>query len=425
MRNLIMRISSVAIVALTVPTIALAAPSPTAHRAHHKAAHHTAKRSKVAKGTKVAKLASTGSHGKPKKNRKPAPVKVTPKPTPPTTTPTTTTPATTTTVSAPPPTTTTPTSAPDQRMPLATSSPVPVVSGTTYYVSASGSDSNAGTSPSQAWLTVGRVNRQSLVAGDAVLFAGGQTFADSQLMPATSGTASHSIVFGSFGQGDAALPKGAWFVHDYLMFDHLRFASTFDGGSVSKGPSNHITVQNCAFSLPAGNQQLGLYANGTAWTIQNNVVQNTGLSGMLLNGDDYHVVGNTIDNVGLYAAGYNAHGIYLDASDATITDNTITRFSESAVSARYRSSTIERNYMSSGQIGIDFYQTDADTGTSHWMNNTIKNATVAGLYVSSVGVYPLHESFVIESNAINSAGVLTNFRAVTSGSYTVADNLTI
>jgi hypothetical protein len=46
-----------------------------------------------------------------------------------------------------------------------------------------------------------------------------------------------------------------------------------------------------------------------------------------------------------------------------------------------------------------------------------------GIYVSSDGAYPLHESFVIQSNAINSAGVLTNLRAVTSGTYTVADNV--
>jgi hypothetical protein len=312
-----------------------------------------------------------------------------------------------------------------QRMPVVSAAPVPVVSGVSYYVSASGSDANSGTSPSQAWRTVGRVNRQVLSPGDAVLFAGGQTFGDSVLQPASSGTAGHAIVFASFGQGDALLPQGAWFVHDYLLFDHLRFASTFFGGSAVQGPSNHVTVQNCAFSLPAGNQKLGIYANGNGWTIQNNVVQNTGLSGMLLNGDGYRVVGNTIDNVGLYDAGYNAHGIYLDASDATITDNTITRFSESAVSARYRNSTIERNYMSSGQIGIDFYQTDALASTSHWLDNTIKNTTVVGIYVSSDGVYSLRESFVIQSNAINSSGVMTNLRAVTSGTYTVYGNLAV
>jgi hypothetical protein len=344
-----------------------------------------------------------------------------------------TAPTPTTTMTAPTPTTTVtaPTTTPvspgggsgsDGNMPLPTSAPAPVVAGRTYYVSGSGSDSNSGMSPSQAWRTVGRVNRQVLAAGDAVLFAGGQSFADTDLEPATSGTAGHPIVFGSYGQGDAVLSQGTWFVHDYLLFDHLRFASTFLGGSEVKGSSNHITVQNCVFSPPSGNQQLGIYSNGDDWVIQDNVVQNTGLSGMLLNGNGYHVVGNTIDNVGLYAAGYNAHGIYLDASNATIIDNTITRFSESAVSVRYRASTIERNYMAGGQIGIDFYQTDANAGTSHWLNNTIKNATVVGIYVSSDGVYSLRESFVIRSNAINTAGVLTNLRAVTTGSYTVAAN---
>jgi hypothetical protein len=310
------------------------------------------------------------------------------------------------------------------RMPLTTRVLMPVATGATYFVSGSGSDSNSGTSPSQAWRTVDRVNRQVLAPGDAVLFAGGQTFADAELMPASSGTAGHLIVFGSYGQGDAVLSQGTWFVHDYLLFDHLQFASTFTGGSNVKGSSNHITVQNCVVALAAGNQQLGIYANGDDWMLQDNVVQNTGLSGMLLNGAGYHVVGNTIDNVGLYQAGYNAHGIYLDASSATITDNTITRFSESAVSARYRDSTIERNYMSGGQIGIDFYQTDGQAGTSHWLDNTIKNTTVAGLYVSSDGVYSLRESFVIRSNAITSAGVLTNFHAVTTGRYTVNGNTT-
>src|SRR6201999_3866867 len=100
------------------------------------------------------------------------------------------------------------------------------------------------------------------------------------------------------------------------------------------------------------------------------------------------------------------------------TDNTITRFSESAVSARYHASTIDRNYMSGGEIGIDLYQTDGDAGTSHWLNNTIKNDPDGGIYVASDGVYSLRESFVIQANAINTNGVLTNLRATTTGTYT-------
>jgi hypothetical protein len=298
-----------------------------------------------------------------------------------------------------------------------------VISGQTFYVSPDGSDANSGTSPAQAWRTVTRVNDQVLAPGDGVLFEGGFSYADADLEPAASGTAAAPIVFGSYGQGNAVLSLGAWFVKDYLVFDHLTFAKTLFGGSEVHGTSNHITVQNCQFSLPAGNQQLGLFANGTGWVIQDNLIQNTGLSGMLLWGDGFVVTGNRIDNVGLYNAGYNAHGIYLDAADSTITDNTITNFSESAVSARYRNSTIQDNTFSGGQIGIDFYQTDSQASTSHWQNNTITNTTVAGIYVSDDGDYPLHESFVITNNPIQpTSGVLSNLKP-TTGTYRVSGNL--
>jgi hypothetical protein len=399
-----MRLLCLALIALCVPAVALATPSPTSRREH---------RGGSTKGratqTERASVAKTASSDPQRQDPAAKPATATPSPG--------AGPATTPTVLA------SPTAGVQSSLPATASAPTPVVVGTTYFVSSSGSDLNSGTSPAQAWRTVDRVNRQVLAAGDAVLFAGGQTFSDSDLEPAASGTAGQPIVYGSYGQGDAVLSQGTWFVQDHLLFDHLQFASTFFGGSESKGSSNDITVQNCVFALPSGNQKLGIYTNGDDWVLENNVVQNTGLSGMLLNGDDYRVVGNTIDNVGLYDAGYNAHGIYLDASDATLTDNTITRFSESAVSARYRDSTIERNYMSGGQIGIDFYQTDAHAGTSHWLDNTIKNTSDGGIYVSSDGDYPLRESFVIRSNAINTAGAPTNLRASTTGSYNVAGNI--
>ena len=301
---------------------------------------------------------------------------------------------------------------------------VPVISGTTYYVSPEGSDANPGTSPGQAWRTVGRVNAQVLRPGDGVLFEGGYSYGDSDLEPGSSGSAGHPIVFGSYGQGDAVLAQGAWFVQDDLTFDHLKFEKTLFGGSQSQGTSNDITVQNCDVSLPAGNQQLGLFGNGSGWVIANNTIENTGLSGMLLWGEGYVVTGNTITNVGLYDAGYNAHGIYLDASNSLIADNTITNFSESAVSARYRASTIEHTYMSGGQIGIDFYQTDSQAATSHWSDNTITHTTAAGIYVSDDGDYTLRESFVITGNTITpTTGPLTNLMP-TSGTYSIFDQAT-
>jgi parallel beta-helix repeat protein len=299
----------------------------------------------------------------------------------------------------------------------------PKISGTTYYVSPSGSDAHVGTSPSQSWKTVTRVNKQSLKPGDGVLFQGGATFTDSDLEPATSGTSANPIVFGSYGAGQASIVKGAWFVQNYLVVNDLRFTSTFYGGSSVQGTSNHDTIENCTITLPAGNSALGIYANGNDWTIADNTVSNTGLSGLLLNGDGYQITGNTINQTGLNTSvAYNAHGIYLDASDATITGNTITNFAESGVSVRYRNSTITGNTISGGQIGIDFYQTDPTAGTGHWTNNTITKTTAADLYVSQAGDYPTRESFVITGDSMKkTSGVYTNLHS-TTGSYTMSGN---
>lgn len=46
------------------------------------------------------------------------------------------------------------------------------VQGTGYYVSPSGSDSNPGTSPGQAWKTIAEVNGVSFSAGDRIFFEG-------------------------------------------------------------------------------------------------------------------------------------------------------------------------------------------------------------------------------------------------------------
>jgi putative cofactor-binding repeat protein len=303
----------------------------------------------------------------------------------------------------------------------------PAITGTTYYVSPSGSDSNSGTSPAQAWQTVARVNAAHLNPGDGVLFEGGQTFADQVLMPSVSGTGQAPIVFGSYGQGSATISQGAWFIQNNLAFENLAFNGTFQGGSATNGSSSGITLDGVSISLPDGNQSLGLFSNGDNWVIEYSTIQNTGLSGMLLNGDDYLIIGNTISDVGLSTTnGYNNHGIYLKASNATVTGNTITNFSDSAVSVRYHNSTVTGNTLSGGQIGIDFYQTDTVPGSSVWTDNTISQTTVASIFVcgTAQGCEEPLESFTIGGNTLSKAsGIYLNLQP-TSGTYTVADNAT-
>jgi hypothetical protein len=80
----------------------------------------------------------------------------------------------------------------------------------TYYVSSTGSDSAAGTSPTSAWRNVSRVNSQSLKAGDTVLFEGGKTFSGNLYFPSTrSGTQASPITISSYGAGRATINSGA------------------------------------------------------------------------------------------------------------------------------------------------------------------------------------------------------------------------
>ena len=83
--------------------------------------------------------------------------------------------------------------------------------GTTYYVSATGRDTNAGTSTSRPWKTIGRVNSQDLNPGDTVLFEGSKTFSgELKLFAQDSGTPASPVEVGSYGSGRATINGGTW-----------------------------------------------------------------------------------------------------------------------------------------------------------------------------------------------------------------------
>jgi Right handed beta helix region len=300
------------------------------------------------------------------------------------------------------------------------------VSGTTFYVSPSGSDSSSGTSPASPWRTIRRVNRARLHRGDGVLFQGGERFSDDALMPDVSGVAGDPIVFGSYGSSEATITRGVWFVdHDYLTFDHLAFGpgAGLQGGNDNGRSAHHITVQRCTIGLSADNPAVGINANGDDWTVAGNTVSDIGNSGMLLSGARYMIT-NTIDHTGLdHSLHYGKHGIYLKAAHAAVTRNTISDFSDDGISARYRDSTINHNRISDGAIGIAFFQYDEIAGTSHWSHNQISGTTAAGIYVSrSDQAGPTIESFVITHNSIRVAAGQTINVQHTRGTFTTSRN---
>jgi hypothetical protein len=297
--------------------------------------------------------------------------------------------------------------------------PALAIPGSTYYVSPAGSDANSGTSPSSPWRTVKRVNEAALQPGDGVLFQGGASFADETLMPSASGAPGSPIVFGTYGAGNASLPLGMWFKGEHnLAFSHLSVGA--DGNI--QGTGNEVTVEWCDVE---GSPGVGINAMGSNWTIDDNTVNDIGISGMLLEGEDDTISANTITNTGLdKSIPYGMHGIYLKVSNATATHNAIENFSADGISARYRNSTIAENYIAGGPIGIAWFQYDPVAGTSHWTDNTIADVSEAGIYVSpSDQGGATRESFVIEHNSIEPASGATFLNLQpTTGSYVVQEN---
>jgi hypothetical protein len=89
--------------------------------------------------------------------------------------------------------------------------------GTTYYVSPSGNDAAAGTSPATAWRTLGHVSRVPLGPGDRLLLQGGGQFPGQLTIGrGDAGNAARPLVIGSYGSGLATITSigAAIYVYD-------------------------------------------------------------------------------------------------------------------------------------------------------------------------------------------------------------------
>jgi len=74
------------------------------------------------------------------------------------------------------------------------------VNATVYYVSATGNDSNSGTSPNQPWKSLTKVNSFSPKPGDQILFNRGEEWIGTITVKA-SGSSGNPVIYGAYGTG--------------------------------------------------------------------------------------------------------------------------------------------------------------------------------------------------------------------------------
>jgi hypothetical protein len=191
--------------------------------------------------------------------------------------------------------------------------------GTTYYLSASGSDSNAGTSVEAPWRSLAKLKAAVLNPGDSVGFRKGDTWSGGVVV-VRSGTASSVITLTSYGTGDLPTVTGGetgtcfLLSGSFVQIDGLRASACgYSGFSVD---GDHNAIRNSAASNNAAGIKVGAgsdfgsYSNNvlTGNNVMNvntpgancatatalNCTDDSGAFGVLINGDDNEFSWNTV-----------------------------------------------------------------------------------------------------------------------------------
>lgn len=263
-------------------------------------------------------------------------------------------------------------------------------SGTTYYISPSGKDSNQGTSATSPWRSISKVNSVRFKAGDHILFEGGATFTGKLYFDAQDvGLASNPIVISSYGSGapaiiesgtDAALfayNTGGYYISNLKLVGSGATTNTSDGISFYNDLAGNIKLdyiyinnvnvsgfRNCGIAIGGWNN-LSAYRNVS---ITNSASHDNGKCGVLT----YAQTLNANENI--YVGRVRAYRNLGIAGDTNPTGNGI-------VLGNVKNATIERsvayengglNNAKDGPVGIWTYDS---TNVTIQYNESYNNRT--------------------------------------------------
>ena len=237
-------------------------------------------------------------------------------------------------------------------------------SATNYYVSNSGNDSNAGTTPETAWQTINKVNNTKFAPGDQILLKAGDIF-DGPLKISNSGTSGSPITVSKYGTGAKPIiygdhPSVSWSAVDghpgiykaSIYGGTIQNIYDINGNKYNKNTQGITPLETWISSFSQGdwgftfNPQVMyirtlddkappelhifewaiVYANGSAsYVTFDNLDVRNGYMGIVISGADNVVVQNNnvqdMCNTGIYFGKYINNLSY----NGEIANNTITR----------------------------------------------------------------------------------------------------
>ncbi|MGZ4043942.1 MAG: T9SS type A sorting domain-containing protein [Bacteroidia bacterium] len=178
----------------------------------------------------------------------------------------------------------------------------------TYYISPTGNDNAAGTSPSTAWQSISKLNSINLLPGTIVLFEGGKTFQGSINLDASdANNATNPIVISSYGTGKALVQSGATmgfysfntkgFEVSNLIFEGSGMSTnTTDGVKIYTNLGGDVKLENIKIT----NVEIRNYGVVGLYIYSSNY--NTGFKNLLV--DQVHI--HHVRENGLFVKGYTA-----------------------------------------------------------------------------------------------------------------------
>jgi hypothetical protein len=214
----------------------------------------------------------------------------------------------------------------------------------TYYVSPYGNDAKSGTSTTAAWKTISRVNKQTLKAGDKVLFQGGKSFSGGLVVNSNEGGNSYTpVTFSTYGSGRATINSGTKSGIDIAQgagidISNLNFVGSRSGSTVgiwihmdfTNKNVSRINVKNVDVSN-YGREGMRILIAGSGSTINNVRVERSNFhdnvyGGLKVTGHSVHNNKNyTVDHVKAWnnsgngsTSSVTGNGIYLADVDGAL-----------------------------------------------------------------------------------------------------------